>query len=170
MATLCDLTTMMMSTPINNSYSTLVKQGRALIEGEPNLIANLANLSALIYNSVSDLNWAGFYMVDSDSTLVLGPFQGQVACVRIEIGKGVCGTAVATDSTQRVDDVHAFAGHIACDAASNSELVVPIHYRGKVIAVLDLDSPLIGRFQQQDQIGFEALITELEAHLEKVGL
>lgn len=159
-----------MSSSNQNPYATLAKQAEALIEGEPNLIANLANVSALIFNSVSDLNWAGFYLLEDQDTLVLGPFQGQVACVRIPVGRGVCGTAVAQDATQLVEDVHAFPGHIACDAASNSEIVVPVHYQGKVIGVLDIDSPVQGRFKEEERMGFETLVSALEQHLDKVGL
>ncbi|BDY05046.1 GAF domain-containing protein [Ferrimonas sp. YFM] len=159
-----------MSSSNQNPYATLAKQAEALIEGEPNLIANLANISALIFNSVSDLNWAGFYLLEDQDTLVLGPFQGQVACVRIPVGRGVCGTAVAEDSTQLVEDVHAFPGHIACDAASNSEIVVPVHHQGKVIGVLDIDSPVHGRFKEEERVGFETLVSALEQHLDKVGL
>ncbi|WP_417348782.1 GAF domain-containing protein [Ferrimonas sp.] len=159
-----------MSSSNQNPYATLAKQAEALIEGEPNLIANLANISALIFNSVSDLNWAGFYLLEDQDTLVLGPFQGQVACVRIPVGRGVCGTAVAQDATQLVEDVHAFPGHIACDAASNSEIVVPVHCQGKVIGVLDIDSPVHGRFKEEERVGFETLVSALEQHLEKVGL
>ncbi|MFI3245705.1 MAG: GAF domain-containing protein [Ferrimonas sp.] len=150
------------------NYDLLCQQAECLIAGEPNLTANLANLSALIYNSVPDLNWAGFYWLDSPSELVLGPFQGQVACVRIPVGKGVCGTAVATGSSQRVDDVHQFAGHIACDNASESELVVPIRVAGNVVGVLDLDAPVKARFNEQDRHGIEQLVRVLERHLEQV--
>ncbi|TKB50412.1 GAF domain-containing protein [Ferrimonas sediminicola] len=159
-----------MSSSDRNPYATLAKQAEALIEGEPSLIANLANISALIFNSVSDLNWAGFYLLEDQDTLVLGPFQGQVACVRIPVGRGVCGTAVAEDRTQLVADVHAFPGHIACDAASNSEIVVPVHHQGRVIGVLDIDSPLHGRFGEEERQGFQALVSVLERHLDKVGL
>ncbi len=149
-------------------YDLLCQQAECLIAGEPNLTANLANLSALIYNSVPNLNWAGFYWLDSPSELVLGPFQGQVACVRIPVGKGVCGTAVSTGSSQLVDDVHQFAGHIACDSASESELVVPIRVAGGVVGVLDLDAPIKARFNEQDRHGFEQLVQVLERHLEQV--
>ncbi|MBO6278096.1 MAG: GAF domain-containing protein, partial [Pseudomonas sp.] len=112
--------------------------------------------SAFLYHQLDDLNWAGFYL-NRDEELVLGPFQGQIACVRIPFGRGVCGAAAASRQTQRVEDVHAFAGHIACDSASNSELVVPLIKDGRLIGVLDLDSPSIGRFSEQDQLGIEAL-------------
>lgn len=142
---------------IEPSLDSLVKQAAALIDSEPNLVANLANVSALLNMSLSDINWVGFYLMDGDSELVLGPFQGKVACVRIPVGKGVCGTAVAQATSQLVHDVHQFPGHIACDAASNSEIVVPIIKDGKVVAVLDIDSPLVGRFNQADVAVMEQL-------------
>jgi len=131
-------------------YSLLVKQAEALLAGETDYIANAANLSALLFNNLEGLNWAGFYFC-REGELVLGPFQGQVACVRIPLGKGVCGTAAASGDIQRIDDVHQFAGHIACDAASNSEIVLPITVHGKVFAVLDIDSPKYARFDGIDQ-------------------
>jgi GAF domain-containing protein len=131
-------------------YQLLVKQAQALLGGETDLVANAANLSALLYNNLPQLNWAGFYFLKAQG-LVLGPFQGQIACVRIPLGKGVCGTAAATASIQRVADVHQFSGHIACDAASNSEIVLPIIFEGQVLAVLDIDSPDIGRFDALDE-------------------
>ncbi|MEI2297276.1 GAF domain-containing protein [Ensifer sp. MJa1] len=124
---------------------------------ERDFIANAANLAALVFDLVPDLNWAGFYFLRSNDELVLGPFQGKVACVRIAVGKGVCGSAVALGQTMLVPDVHAFPGHIACDAASRSELVVPLIKDGKVLGVLDLDSPTAGRFDAEDEVGFEAL-------------
>ena len=137
-------------------YVELTAAADALTQGEPDAIANMANLAALIWQVVPDLNWAGFYrMVGGE--LVLGPFCGKPACIRIPLGRGVCGTAAATGRTQRVEDVHAFPGHIACDADSWSELVVPIQRGGAVIAVLDLDSPLPARFGPADQAGFERL-------------
>ncbi|MFK3858418.1 GAF domain-containing protein [Pseudoalteromonas rhizosphaerae] len=144
-------------------YQSLVKQTESLITGEPNIIANMANISALLFTSLDDVNWAGFYLMDSPTELVLGPFQGNPACIRISVGKGVCGTAAATAQTQLVEDVHAFAGHIACDAASNSEIVIPIHKNGEVFAVLDIDSPSIARFDADDKQGLEALIACFEA-------
>ena len=144
-------------------YQSLVKQTEALITGEPNIIANMANISALLFTSLDDVNWAGFYLIDSPNELVLGPFQGNPACIRIPLGKGVCGTAAATAQTQLVEDVHAFAGHIACDAASNSEIVIPIHKNGEVFAVLDIDSPSIARFDADDKLGLEALVACFEA-------
>lgn len=141
-------------------YRELNLQIRALCEGEPNLIANLANISALIYERLEDTNWAGFYMMSdnlqgSAQELVLGPFQGKAACVRIPVGRGVCGAAAADKQSQLIEDVHAFAGHIACDAASNSEVVVPIIVNGDVVAVLDIDSPSLARFDQDDLAGLE---------------
>lgn len=142
-------------------YQRLTQQVLALLESEPDLIANLANLSALLNMELDDLNWVGFYLLQGDE-LVLGPFQGKPACVRIPIGRGVCGTAVATNSVQRVDDVHAFSGHIACDVASNAELVIPFSINGKLIGVLDIDSPTIARFSNIDEQGLVFLMTEVE--------
>src|SRR5689334_22058982 len=137
-------------------YVDLASQLKGLLAGETDLIANVANTAAVIYHGLPDLNWAGFYLM-KDGELVLGPFQGKPACIRIAVGKGVCGTAAATRETQVVADVHAFPGHIACDAASRSELVVPLIVGGAVIGVLDLDSPLPGRFDDADRTGCEAL-------------
>ncbi|MCC5825735.1 GAF domain-containing protein [Alkalimonas sp.] len=145
-------------------YPLLLQQAAALVQDEPDLIAKMANLSALIYNSVPELNWAGFYIM-REGELVLGPFQGQVACVRIPVGKGVCGTAVATGETQRIADVHAFPGHIACDAASESELVIPVRSADRIIAVLDIDSPVLNRFAAEDQSALEQLVRLLEQSL-----
>ena len=147
-------------------YRLLQQQAQALIEQETDLIANMANLSALLFNNLPDLNWAGFYIM-RDGELVLGPFQGQVACVRIPVGKGVCGTAVATGQVQLVKDVHEFPGHIACDAASNSEIVLPLRHQDDIIAVLDIDSPSLARFDGEDQAGLEQLISVFEQHLAK---
>jgi L-methionine (R)-S-oxide reductase len=133
-------------------YRDMAQALDALIGDEPDAIANMANASALIWESLPDLNWAGFYR-NFGGELVLGPFQGRPACIRIPFGRGVCGTAVATGQVQRVDDVHAFPGHIACDSASRSELVVPIRRGSDVVAVLDLDSPLPARFTQEDEDG-----------------
>ncbi|MEX1222573.1 MAG: GAF domain-containing protein [Idiomarina sp.] len=138
-------------------YQDLITQAEAITGDEPNLIANLANISALVYDQLDNVNWAGFYLTEGEDTLVLGPFQGKVACIRIAFGSGVCGTAAATQETQLVADVHAFAGHIACDAASESEVVVPIMVAGKVVAVLDIDSPSQGRFSESDAAGLTAL-------------
>lgn len=137
-------------------YAELTQQARALLHGERDRIANAANLAALIWHGLPDLNWAGFYFYDG-TELVLGPFQGKPACVRIAIGKGVCGTAAATRETLMVADVHEFPGHIACDALSNSEIVVPLLAHGKLLGVLDLDSPLRNRFDAEDQRGLLAL-------------
>ncbi|EHK69490.1 GAF sensor protein [Pseudomonas psychrotolerans L19] len=139
-------------------YAMLAAQVEALLAGERNLVANAAQLSAFIYQEVPDLNWAGFYFVEGDDQLLLGPFQGKVACMRIPFSKGVCGAAARERRTQRVEDVHAFPGHIACDAASRSELVVPLVQVGRLIGVLDLDSPHPARFSAADQAGIEALV------------
>lgn len=137
-------------------YPDLLAAVDAVTHGEPDAVANMANVAALLFDWLPDLNWAGFYRV-IDRELVLGPFQGKAACVRIGWGRGVCGTAAATATTQRVDDVHAFPGHIACDAASVSELVVPVVQGGRVIAVIDLDSPVAARFTPEDAHGAEAI-------------
>ena len=137
-------------------YIQLLNQARALLAGEVNHIANAANLSALLFHCLPDLNWAGFYFWDGKE-LVVGPFQGLPACVRIGLGKGVCGTAAQSGKTQLVTDVDAFPGHIACDSASRSEIVVPLYRNGELIGVLDLDSPKLARFDKEDQIGIEAL-------------
>ncbi|CAK9888195.1 MULTISPECIES: GAF domain-containing protein [Pseudomonas] len=137
-------------------YGLLAAQLEALLADERDFIANAAQFSAFLYSQVEDLNWAGFYL-NRDEQLVLGPFQGQVACVRIPFGRGVCGAAAASRETQRVEDVHAFAGHIACDSASNSELVIPLVKEGRLIGVLDLDSPKLARFSEVDQVGLERL-------------
>lgn len=137
-------------------YAQLAGQARALLSGESDRIANAANLAALVYHSLPDLNWAGFYFYDG-TELVVGPFQGLPACVRIALDKGVCGAAARTRQTQRVEDVEAFPGHIACDAASRSELVVPLVKDGQLIGVFDLDSPRVGRFDEDDQRGLETI-------------
>ena len=141
-------------------YRTLNQQAQALLEGEPDLIANLANLSALLNQELADINWVGFYLLQGE-TLVLGPFQGKPACVRIPVGRGVCGTAVAEGKTQLVDDVHQFA----CDGASNSEIVIPLRRGGEIIGVLDVDSPIFNRFDQEDRIGLEETVQILESML-----
>ena len=146
---------------VNDFYDTLDRQVQALLDGENDTISALANFSAFLNDNLTDLNWVGFYLLKNDE-LVLGPFQGKVACSRIPIGKGVCGTAVATNASQRIDDVHQFEGHIACDSASNSELVVPLRQNGKVIGVLDIDSPSLSRFSEIDQQGVETLVKSLE--------
>ena len=142
-------------------YTALIRQADALVRGVPHFIANLSNLSALLYASLEDINWVGFYISEGD-TLTLGPFQGKIACVEIPYGKGVCGTSALTDTTQLVPDVHLFSGHIACDSASRSELVIPLHCNGKVIGVLDIDSPTVSRFTEEDRIGLEKLTAPLE--------
>lgn len=150
-------------------YKLLVEQVASMIETEPHYVAALSNISALIYESLDRLNWAGFYLMDRGSLLV-GPFQGRPACIRIEIGKGVCGTAVQEEKIQRVADVHAFPGHIACDAASRSEIVLPICSRGKIVGVLDIDSPEPARFDEKDQEGLAALADQIGAKVDFSGL
>ena len=154
----------------HTDYELIIKQMEALAEECPDHIPVMANVSALLYHSMEDVNWAGFYLVkgdtDADEALVLGPFQGQVACVRIEKGRGVCGTAWAEDAVQLVTDVHVFPGHIACDADSRSEIVLPIHQGGEVFAVLDIDSPTPARFTESDRAGLESLVASLEQILE----
>ncbi|MGL5814645.1 MAG: GAF domain-containing protein [Aeromonas sp.] len=145
-------------------YRTLNQQAQALLEGEPDRIATLANLSALLNQELADINWVGFYLLQGE-TLVLGPFQGKPACVRIPVGRGVCGTAVSEGKTQLVDDVHQFVGHIACDGASNSEIVIPLRHNGKIIGVLDIDSPIFNRFDEQDRLGLEETVQILESML-----
>ena len=140
------------------NYDQLVLQLSALTEGIPHEVANLANASALLWQELEDINWAGFYKMEKG----LGPFQGKPACIEIPVGRGVCGTAVARDKTQLVYDVHQFPGHIACDCASNSEIVVPIHVRGEIWGVLDIDSPTVGRFTEADQTGLERFVKVLE--------
>ena len=140
-----------------DQYAQLIDQARALVAGERDRVANAANLSALVYSALPDLNWAGFYVFDG-TELVVGPFQGLPACVRIPLDKGVCGAAARTRQTQRIADVHAFPGHIACDSASNSELVVPlVGADGSLVGVFDLDSPKHDRFDADDQAGLEAV-------------
>ena len=145
-------------------YEMLAKQLDALLTGEQDLIANLSNASAVLNQFLEQINWVGFYLL-KDNELVLGPFQGLPACVRIPIGRGVCGTTVAQKQTIVVEDVHAFPGHIACDAASKSEIVIPLIKNDKVIGVLDIDSPIESRFKQEDQIGLERFVTTLLKHL-----
>ena len=148
----------------NVDFAFLAQQLSALTEGVPYETANLANASALLWQELPEINWAGFYKM-TEGALVLGPFQGKPACIRIEVGKGVCGTAVAQDKTQLVYNVHEFPGHIACDGASNSEIVVPLHANGVIWGVLDIDSPLIGRFDEADKAGLEQFAKVLEAIL-----
>ncbi|MBG9795063.1 GAF domain-containing protein [Paenibacillus dendritiformis] len=146
----------------DQDYPLLHKQLLALIEGEPNLIANLANASALLWQGLKDINWAGFYLMDeSKEELVLGPFQGLPACIRIPLGRGVCGTAAREQRTLVVPDVHAFPGHIACDAASRSEIVVPMMKDGRLVGVLDIDSPVTDRFQERDREALEKMVEDL---------
>ena len=140
----------------SEQYAQLIAQCKALLHGERHRIANAANISALLFNNLSDVNWLGFYFLEQGE-LIVGPFQGLPACVRIALGKGVCGTAAQTLQTQLVTDVHAFEGHIACDSASQSELVVPLIQQGKLIGVLDIDSPILNRFDAEDQIAFETI-------------
>ena len=148
----------------NTLYADLLSAAEAVTEGEPDAIANMANVAALIWQFLPDLNWSGFYrMVEGE--LILGPFQGKPACIRIPLGRGVCGTAAASGHTQLVKDVHAFPGHIACDAASASEIVVPVKVDDRVVAVLDLDSPLAARFDAADQQGLEMLIARIGSRL-----
>lgn len=142
-------------------YADLNRDFQALMAGETSFLATLSNTSALLYERLTDVNWAGFYLLEGD-TLVLGPFQGKIACVRIPVGRGVCGTAVSENRVQRVEDVHAFAGHIACDAASNSEIVLPLVVNGKIIGVLDIDSPEYSRFCTEDEQGLRELVDHLE--------
>ena len=142
-------------------YSFLCQNLAAITDGVPYETANLANASALLWEHLPNLNWAGVYKM-TDGKLVLGPFQGKTACIVIEVGRGVCGTAVAEDKTQLVYDVHQFPGHIACDCASNSEIVVPIHVNGKIWGVLDIDSPMIGRFSEEDKTGLEEFVKIIE--------
>ena len=148
----------------DTDYIGLSKSAEALVHGVPHLTANLANVSALIFSELDDLNWAGFYISEGDK-LVLGPFQGRPACIEIPFGRGVCGTAAAEDRTILVPDVHEFPGHIACDCASRSEIVVPVHKDGAVMGVLDIDSPRKGRFTEEDRTGLETLVSVLEKEL-----
>ena len=142
-------------------YNLLAEQIKSLAEDEPNYIPVLSNASAILYDAMPELNWAGFYLMNKGS-LLLGPFQGKVACIRIALGKGVCGTAAGNDETLVVPNVHEFPGHIACDSASNSEIVVPIHKDGKVVGVLDIDSPKLDRFSEDDRLGLEKFVKSLE--------
>lgn len=145
---------------------TLAEELKALVEDEELVIPNLANASAFIMDKFSDLNWAGFYLLHGE-TLVLGPFQGKPACIRIEKGRGVCGKALEEKRTLRVDNVHSFEGHIACDSASNSEIVIPLFKDGKALGVLDIDSPLYSRFSQEDQRVLEELAQVIQDYIFK---
>jgi GAF domain-containing protein len=151
------------------NYDTLNQQALALLGDEPDVVANLANISSLLFNELSDINWAGFYLY-KDAQLVLGPFQGRPACIRIPMGKGVCGTAAQTLTIQRITDVHDFPGHIACDAASNSEIVLPLVVKGELFGVLDIDAPIFDRFTAADETGLTQLAVILVNHLERMGL
>ncbi|MCH4382900.1 GAF domain-containing protein [Staphylococcus haemolyticus] len=148
------------------NYNLLTKQLQSLIEDEQNLIAILSNTSAILNDNLDQINWVGFYLIENEE-LILGPFQGHPACVHIAIGKGVCGTAVAEDKTQLVKDVHAFPGHIACDANSKSEIVIPIHVKNEIIGVLDIDAPITDRFTNEDKEGLEVIVKVLEKQLTK---
>lgn len=145
----------------NVDYDLICAQMAALTDGVPYEIANLSNAAALLWQELPNINWAGFYKME-DGALVLYPFQGKPACIHIEVGRGVCGTAVAEDKTQLVPDVHQFPGHIACDSASNSEIVVPIHVNGEIWGVLDIDSPCLNRFSEADREGLERVVEILE--------
>ena len=145
-------------------YKLMIKQAEELAQISRDAVAVMANVSAILFHSMENINWAGFYLV-KDGALLLGPFQGRVACVRIEKGKGVCGTAWAENRMQVVDDVHSFPGHIACDSASRSEIVIPVRSGGRIIGVLDIDSPVPARFSEADQEGLERIVQILEAHL-----
>ncbi|MBP2198000.1 GAF domain-containing protein [Erwiniaceae bacterium L1_54_6] len=138
-------------------YEDLNRDARALLAGETSFLAALGNCSALLFERLEGVNWAGFYLLTEANTLVLGPFQGKIACVRIAVGKGVCGTAIAEEKVQRVEDVHAFPGHIACDAASNAEIVIPLKVNGTLVGVLDIDSTVYSRFDSEDEAGLVAL-------------
>ena len=142
-------------------YPLLLRRLRALTDGVPHRTANLANASALLFETLEDINWAGFYLMEG-GRLVLGPFQGRPACIEIAVGRGVCGAAVQQDRSQLVYDVHDFPGHIACDSASNSEIVIPLHCGGAVFGVLDIDSPRVGRFDEKDRAGLEAFAAAVE--------
>ena len=146
---------------MSTNYELILKQAETLTKDVPFITANLANISALIYSELDRLNWTGFYITEKDE-LILGPFQGKPACVRIPFGRGVCGKAAATGETQLVKNVHEFPGHIPCDCASNSEIVVPIHKDGKIFGVLDIDSPDLGRFTEEDKEGLEYLVKIIE--------
>jgi GAF domain-containing protein len=145
-------------------YHELLGQTKALINNESDIIANMANISALLFERLEEVNWVGFYRVIGDE-LVLGPFQGQVACIRIPLGQGVCGTCVLTGEVQRIADVHQFDGHIACDASTNAELVIPVRVDGKVIAILDIDSRAFDRFDLQDEQGLISLVRAFEQNI-----
>jgi GAF domain-containing protein len=150
-------------------YQELFNQVEALTTDEPDIIANMANISALLFEQLSQVNWVGFYRLINNE-LVLGPFQGKVACIRIPVGTGVCGTAISENKTQRIADVHAFDGHIACDATSNAEIVIPLRVNEQVIAILDIDSTEFDRFDEEDQKGLEAIINLFQNIIIKHGV
>lgn len=153
---------------MNAFYSELVSQLQALTEGVPYLTANLANAAALLWQTLPDINWAGFYQLHKNQ-LILGPFQGKPACIQIPVGKGVCGSAVAENRIQRVENVHSFPGHIACDSASNSEIVLPLHCRGEIWGVLDIDSPVLNRFSSEDEAGLMAVSTVISEIISRIA-
>lgn len=148
------------------NYQTLQQQVLALLGDEPDLVANLANISSVLFMELDQINWAGFYLY-KDGELVLGPFQGKPACIRIPMGKGVCGTSAESLTVQRIADVHAFPGHIACDAASNSEIVVPLVVNGELLGVLDIDAPIENRFSEEDETGLVDIAGILTQHIER---
>lgn len=150
------------------NYQTLKQQVLALLGDESDVIANLANISSILFMELEKINWAGFYLHKNDE-LVLGPFQGKPACIRIPMGRGVCGTSAETLSVQRIADVHAFPGHIACDAASNSEIVIPLVVNGALFGVLDIDAPIANRFTEEDEIGLVAIAELLTQHIERTA-
>ena len=147
------------------SYKVITEQVRAFLEEEPHYVSAMSNISALLMQTLEELNWAGFYLM-RDGRLTVGPFQGKPACIHIEVGKGVCGTSVERDETILVPDVHQFPGHIACDSASSAEIVIPIHKNGKIMGVLDIDSPKTGRFSGEDRDGLEEMVREMEILLQ----
>lgn len=153
---------------MNAFYSELVSQLQALTEGVPYLTANLANAAALLWQTLPDINWAGFYQLHKNQ-LILGPFQGKPACIQIPVGKGVCGSAVAENRIQRVENVHSFPGHIACDSASNSEIVLPLYCRGEIWGVLDIDSPVLNRFSSEDEAGLMAVSTVISEVISRIA-
>ena len=146
------------------NYAKIWEEIKALTQGVPYAVANLANTAAVLWHNMEDINWAGFYLME-EGGLVLGPFQGKPACIRIPVGRGVCGTAAAENRTVLVADVHAFPGHIACDSASNSEIVVPVYVKGQLFGVLDIDSPSLARFTEDDRAGLEQAVRRLEEAL-----
>lgn len=150
---------------MKTNYELLNNQLKAITDNVPHLIANLANASALLYQTLPDINWAGFYILNDD-ILILGPFQGKPACIEIPVGKGVCGTAVETDTVQCVKNVHEFPGHIACDSQSNSEIVIPLHKDNKIWGVLDIDSPILSRFSEEDIAGLNLFVSTIEQFIE----